>query len=59
MKVEKTFVPKTGIEHPFMKERPRFIENQKEFEPIHCMNVSNDYDFHIKIQAYLVEEYTR
>jgi len=33
------FMPKTGIEQPFMKERPRFKETHKEFEPIHCMNV--------------------
>ncbi len=32
-------IPKTGIEQPFMKDRPRFIEETKEFEPTHCMNV--------------------
>lgn len=30
----------TGIEYPFMKERPKFKEITKEFEPIHCMNVT-------------------
>lgn len=33
------FIPKSGIEQPFMRDRPRFKENHKEFEPIHCMNV--------------------
>jgi hypothetical protein len=33
-------LPKTGIEHAYMKTRPRFSENHREFEPIHCMNVS-------------------
>lgn len=32
---------KTGIEYPYMKDRPRFKEDHKEFEPIHCMNVYN------------------
>lgn len=32
-------LPRTGIEYPFMKERPRFKEDNKEFEPIHCMSV--------------------
>lgn len=29
------FLPRTGIEYPFMAERPRFIETHKEFEPVH------------------------
>lgn len=28
-------LPKTGIEQPFMRDRPRFKETHKEFEPIH------------------------
>lgn len=28
------FLPRTGIEQPFMKDRPRFKETNKEFEPI-------------------------
>ena len=35
------FLPKTGIEHPFMAERPRFKELCREFEPVHQFNVSN------------------
>jgi len=29
------FVPRTGIELPFLANRPRFIETCREFEPIH------------------------
>jgi len=32
-------LPRTGIEQPFMKDRPRFKEDHKEFEPIQEMNV--------------------
>lgn len=37
-------LPRTGIEHPYMKQRPKFNENHREFEPIHCMNVSKSTD---------------
>lgn len=33
-------LPKTGIEYIYSKERPRFKEEHREFEPVHCMNVS-------------------
>lgn len=36
------YLPRTGIEQPFMIQPPKFIENQKEFEPIAHMNVSHD-----------------
>ena len=40
-----------------MKDRPRFREDHKEFEPIHCMNVSS---IVLKsVQPYLVEEFAR
>ena len=32
-------MPRTGIEQPFMRDRPRFKETHKEFEPTHTMNV--------------------
>ena len=32
-------LPRTGIEQPFMTTRPKFLEENKEFEPTHCMNV--------------------
>ena len=38
-------IPKTGIEQPYMKDRPKFRENSKEFEQIAHMN------------SVLVEEY--
>ena len=28
-------LPRTGIEQPFLKDRPRFREVCREFEPIH------------------------
>jgi len=34
-KIQPTKLPKTGIEQPFLKERPRFKDLCREFEPIH------------------------
>ena len=34
------FIPRTGIEHPFTREKHRFIESHREFESIHCCNPS-------------------
>ena len=34
------YLPRTGIEQPYMIQPPKFIENHKEFEPIAHMNVS-------------------
>ncbi len=34
------FLPRTGIEQPFMRDRPRFKETHKEFESINTLNVS-------------------
>jgi len=33
-----TKVPKTGIDQPFMRDRPRFKDTCREFEPIHQFN---------------------
>jgi hypothetical protein len=44
------FLPRTGIEQPFMRDRPRFKETHKEFEPTHTMNVR-------KINCLLVLEF--
>lgn len=33
-------LPRTGIEQPFMKEIPRFIDTHREFERIAVVNVS-------------------
>jgi hypothetical protein len=33
------FLPRTGIEQPFMRDRPRFKETHKEFEPTNQVNV--------------------
>ena len=33
-------LPKTGIEQPMMKDRPRFIEMHREFERVAPLNVS-------------------
>lgn len=33
-------LPRTGIEQPFMSERPRFNDRCREFEPIHPYNQS-------------------
>ena len=32
------FIPRTGIELPFIVDRPRFQMKQREFEPCHCSN---------------------
>ena len=37
--LETYFLPRTGIDHPFMIERPRFIKEHKEFEPINMNQV--------------------
>ncbi len=34
------FIPRSGIELPFLAERPRFIETHKEFEPVHTCSPS-------------------
>lgn len=34
-----TKLPKTGIEQPMLRERPRFKETCREFEPVHQFNV--------------------
>jgi len=31
-------LPKTGIEQPFMTFKPKFRQDNKEFEPTHCMS---------------------
>ena len=33
-------LPRTGIDQPFLKERPRFREVCREFEPIHQFNTT-------------------
>jgi len=33
-------LPRTGIEQPFLKDRPRFKDTCKDFEPIHKFNTS-------------------
>lgn len=43
------FLPRTGIEQVFARDRPRFNENHKEFEPIHQMNVSLSADIIIAL----------
>jgi len=37
--VTNVFLPRTGIEQPFMRDRPRFKETHKEFEPTNHVNV--------------------
>jgi hypothetical protein len=37
-------LPRTGIEQPFMKEIPHFIEAHREFERIAVVNVSETFD---------------
>lgn len=32
------FLPRTGTELPYMKEKPVFIDNCKEFEPVNQVN---------------------
>ena len=39
------FLPRTGIEQPFMKDRPRFKETHKDFEPICNTNNSMSDEF--------------
>lgn len=34
-----TKLPKTGIDQPFLKDRPRFKDTCREFEPVHLFNV--------------------
>jgi len=38
-------LPRTGIDQPFLKDRPRFKETCREFEPIHQFNsqMSDEY----------------
>lgn len=33
-----TKLPRTGIDQPFLRDRPRFKENCREFEQIHQFN---------------------
>ena len=35
-----TQLPKTGIEYPYMRDRPKFINNHKDFEPCYSYNVN-------------------
>jgi hypothetical protein len=47
------FLPRTGIEQPFMKDRPRFKETHKEFEPTHTMNVRTDINENLNLNLEL------
>jgi len=38
--LQNVFLPRTGIEQPFMRDRPKFKDTHKEFEATHQMNVS-------------------